>query len=402
MATKILPRKIITDAGTQARAFLSKDTVSSYEEILDKLPPIVIFYDGDGYYLADGFHRLQAWTNRTPNAPIPCDIKQGTQRDAIAYSLSANSTHGLPRTQDDRRRSVLRALADDEWQRLNDSQVANLCQVSPTLVKTIRQQLANGDTPVKGCEDLVAKATAGAQNPRAIASKSEPNWIEEKKPAWRIYRKDLVKVIATANCNLAKIVTGSGQIAKQVKLTDLIYVQWRVGDRIVDGDNQPGEIIGIHFLETEEVYRLTFDVKFDGVKTPIFNLSASLVSKASAEVVPALPKRTVTTDLDKRLAIAVGKTFQNKKYNLDNGLFYYDFRGATPGKIATFTEEAVNHRQFLEMVVVVSNLIQALPFLSECAAVSLGSEIIALYWGDNSSDFKQQFRAQNLGWGFKK
>ena len=39
---------------------------------------------------------------------------KGTQRDAILWSISANATHGLRRTNEDKRRAVTRLLQDPE------------------------------------------------------------------------------------------------------------------------------------------------------------------------------------------------------------------------------------------------------------------------------------------------
>jgi hypothetical protein len=43
------------------------------------------------------------------------DVRQGTLRDAILYSCSANAAHGMRRTNADKRRAVLRLLEDPEW-----------------------------------------------------------------------------------------------------------------------------------------------------------------------------------------------------------------------------------------------------------------------------------------------
>src|SRR5438270_477029 len=54
---------IRTGGGTQARAGLSDETIVEYGEALIggvELPNIDVFYDGEDYWLADGFHRLEA------------------------------------------------------------------------------------------------------------------------------------------------------------------------------------------------------------------------------------------------------------------------------------------------------------------------------------------------------
>ena len=57
---------IVNDGGTQMRAGMNADKVKEYEELLldaDGWPfdaPVVVYYDGAKYWLADGFHRLNA------------------------------------------------------------------------------------------------------------------------------------------------------------------------------------------------------------------------------------------------------------------------------------------------------------------------------------------------------
>ena len=51
------------DAGTQIRAGVTEEVVSEYAERMlagDQFPPADAFFDGKAYYLADGFHRVEA------------------------------------------------------------------------------------------------------------------------------------------------------------------------------------------------------------------------------------------------------------------------------------------------------------------------------------------------------
>ena len=61
---KLKPSQIRQDGGTQPRAEIWQDVVDDYAEQMTAgatFPPIVVFYDGTHYWLADGFHRLAAW-----------------------------------------------------------------------------------------------------------------------------------------------------------------------------------------------------------------------------------------------------------------------------------------------------------------------------------------------------
>jgi hypothetical protein len=61
---------------------------------------VIIFYDGQDYWLADGFHRVQG-AKHFNIRNIRADIRQGTRRDAVLYSTGANGKHGLRRTNED-------------------------------------------------------------------------------------------------------------------------------------------------------------------------------------------------------------------------------------------------------------------------------------------------------------
>jgi ParB-like chromosome segregation protein Spo0J len=105
------------DGGTQSRAEIEGSVVQAYaEDIADGaiFPPVVVFHDGEVYWLADGFHRHKAHV-QAGKKKVPVDVRQGTRRDAILYSVGANAEHGLRRSNDDKRRAVLTLLNDAEW-----------------------------------------------------------------------------------------------------------------------------------------------------------------------------------------------------------------------------------------------------------------------------------------------
>lgn len=50
-----------TDGGTQPREYLNELVLSEYAESMTDdtaFPPVVMFFDGSHYWLADGFHRF--------------------------------------------------------------------------------------------------------------------------------------------------------------------------------------------------------------------------------------------------------------------------------------------------------------------------------------------------------
>jgi hypothetical protein len=96
------------DGGTQPRADLFQNVIDDYAEAMKAgatFPPIVAFFDGTNYWLADGFHRVRASIVAGLKG-IDADIRQGTQRDAVLFSVGANAVHGMRRTTEDKQRAI--------------------------------------------------------------------------------------------------------------------------------------------------------------------------------------------------------------------------------------------------------------------------------------------------------
>ena len=133
-----------TDGGTQTRDALNGETVAEYAEKMRtgvRFPAVVAFYDGADYWLADGFHRV-AGATQAGLADLDVDVRQGDRREAILFSVGANDSHGLRRTNADKRRAVNVLLADPVWVGWSDREIAKVCGVGKTLVGELRPSLA--------------------------------------------------------------------------------------------------------------------------------------------------------------------------------------------------------------------------------------------------------------------
>lgn len=144
--TKDVPlSSIAVDRGCQSRAVIDSETVDDYAESIrsgTEMPPAVVFYDGAQYWLAGGFHRREAHA-KAGKPSMLCEVREGTRRDAVLFSVGANATHGLRRKSEDKRRAVLTLLADSEWSRWSNREIARACGVSEFLVRSLR------DTAIK-------------------------------------------------------------------------------------------------------------------------------------------------------------------------------------------------------------------------------------------------------------
>lgn len=100
--------------GTQARAEIDQTTVAEYAEALKEgteFPHVVVFFDGENYILADGFHRFYAH-KRAGRTEISADVRNGSLQDAKLFAYGANVAHGLKRTNADKKKAVEGMLAD--------------------------------------------------------------------------------------------------------------------------------------------------------------------------------------------------------------------------------------------------------------------------------------------------
>ncbi|PZD70562.1 hypothetical protein C1752_10569 [Acaryochloris thomasi RCC1774] len=150
-------QKIRRDGGTQPRARLDEGTVHSYAESIsdgDEFPPITLFYDGESYWLADGFHRVQAHIEACKET-IAAEVRSGTRRDAVLYCVGANATHGLRRSNADKRRAVETLLNDPEWHKWSNNEIASRSNVSHTFVRNVRDEMSN-EGSASSLEDLDA------------------------------------------------------------------------------------------------------------------------------------------------------------------------------------------------------------------------------------------------------
>ena len=140
--------RIKADGGTQPRAELSEALAAEYAESMRDgatFPPVVVFHDGVDYWLADGFHRQKAALDNGLDE-IDADVRQGSRRDAILFSVGANASHGQRRTNEDKRRAVLTLLDDEEWHAWSDNEIARRCGVSDKTVARHRPESIFGNS----------------------------------------------------------------------------------------------------------------------------------------------------------------------------------------------------------------------------------------------------------------
>jgi hypothetical protein len=179
--TELRPVQIRTNGGTQARAGTDADTVADYAEQMRegaKFPPIIVYFDGQAYWLADGFHRLAAHQRAFASGmvSIRAEVKAGTRRDAVLHAAGANASHGLKRTSADKRRAVAVLLEDEEWSKWSNNEIARRCGVSLDLVNRMRREIPHLNDSLRSERTVERNGSTYPMNTAGIGRQPRAAW----------------------------------------------------------------------------------------------------------------------------------------------------------------------------------------------------------------------------------
>ena len=131
------------DGGTQCRLVIDQPTVYSYIEAMkegDEFPLLETVFDGSTHWLTDGFHRYHAY-KLLGIKEIEVSYKPGTLKDAQIEALKANSKHGKPLTNSDKRNKVEMALRIEGFAQKSNYEIAKICEVSQSFVAAVRDPM---------------------------------------------------------------------------------------------------------------------------------------------------------------------------------------------------------------------------------------------------------------------
>ena len=185
---------IVIDAGTQQRVEPTQSVIDEYSEAIKcgaKFPPVTVFSNGVTYYLVDGFHRYFAYKKAGGIDEILAEVHEGTKRDAILFSASVNTTHGLRLTNQDKRKHVLVLLKDDEWARWSDREIAKHCNVTHPFVSKIRKEVITvithnnevvNNSEVVTVTTLPSKPSSNLDDDQKLSTGKHDNDIEKYDP----------------------------------------------------------------------------------------------------------------------------------------------------------------------------------------------------------------------------
>lgn len=189
MVKKLNLNAIRIDGGTQSRVEINNEAVSDYAEAVKvgiEFPPIVVFYDGADHWLADGFHRYHSH-KQAGKASILADVREGTLLDAKLFALGANGTHGLRRSNADKRKAVQMAFDEPSWAEWSDRKIAEVCGVSNPFVSGMRKPAqvltVNTPAPKKAGAEVLTVNTQQAPDSNTESLKSPAAKAEDFGPS---------------------------------------------------------------------------------------------------------------------------------------------------------------------------------------------------------------------------
>lgn len=147
---------IRTDGGTQYREGINELTMQDYLAAMKdsvEFPPIETVFDGNVYWVTDGFHRLAAYS-RLGRPFMEVSYINGTLADAQLLALSANAAHGLPRNQLTKKRIALEAIKNPAFKDSSSYEIAKFCGLSEPFIRSLR------DPDIKESQQLARDRSA--------------------------------------------------------------------------------------------------------------------------------------------------------------------------------------------------------------------------------------------------
>jgi DNA repair photolyase len=238
---------IRTDDENHPRDHIDQAAVEEYAAAMKAgvvFPDIEVFDEDGKYWLSDGRHRLEA-AKLAGKKNIPSKVFKGSRRDSILHSLQSNVGYGVRRSNDDKRKSVMILLKDDEWRKWNDTRIALQCNVSQDLVASVRAGLADaGHDQVNddGGARLVSRGGKHFMQKRKAGAKQLPEYVAAIGDMRELARKALV-TMPKSDAELTK-----GLVKVGAELHEILGKATGATYRMLNGLREPLNVY-IHKLE---------------------------------------------------------------------------------------------------------------------------------------------------------
>lgn len=200
------------DGNTQHRLAEDAGLIAEYAVLMCagvEFPPVALRWDGESYWLSDGFRRIAA-AEIAGLSDVSAEVRRGELSDAQWDSYAANATHGARRSTDETEAVIRLALAHPNSRGLSTSELARHLQAPESTVRYWRSRLSS-----QRCEDEFRTVTRGGKT-YAMATR---NIGHGSKPRLGRVRRNL----------RAEIATMKGQASNEARGLLNIMDYWRRG-----------------------------------------------------------------------------------------------------------------------------------------------------------------------------
>lgn len=133
---------ITLDHEIQSRCQIDDDVVAKYAAAMrqgEEFPPVIVFFNGTTFWLADGFHRLRA-KEAIGDLEILADVMQGNPQEAVLHAIEANLKSELKLTEADIDKNSYKLIGHPEWKFWSDKEIADLCGTNEKHIYQLREQ----------------------------------------------------------------------------------------------------------------------------------------------------------------------------------------------------------------------------------------------------------------------
>ncbi len=169
------------------REKLDDKTVGKFVDVLeagDAVPPGVVFYDGERYWLSDGRHRIEAHIRKGYDS-FPAEVRAGGRRAAVLHALTCD--RNLVRNGADKKKAAKLLLLDPEWRQWSDREIARRSGASAPTVGKLRKELGLVDEARKGKDGKKRKVAKIGRKPKRncklFTVGTAPHTTDETEPA---------------------------------------------------------------------------------------------------------------------------------------------------------------------------------------------------------------------------
>jgi len=103
---------LLANTPIDPEAHLDPARVQRYAEMLDALPPVVVFDTKEGLLLADGYHRVAA-ARRRGQETVEAEVRLGSRRAALWYAATVGAAQRG--TSPDAAAAYIKRRSGDRW-----------------------------------------------------------------------------------------------------------------------------------------------------------------------------------------------------------------------------------------------------------------------------------------------